>query len=213
MAKKAKEVQALTEFIDEYPDVYNVGEWIKTHAEAENFTRVLKIFDRYGIDLTKEREGYDFYALGVVYEAKQSAEARLGTSRKDLETRKTLYTLLIEKLKALAEDPYFCKYLGLNLDEIKNRLAANERALAPLDGKRAGPFKSVKYWLRKILPFVKSQGLGETTRVNLIRDLFIEFEVPGFGTDLRNRGYLEEKDQIRDWDREIMQATKSNSPQ
>ena len=216
IAKRVNKVQTLTEFIDEQRDVYNLGEWIDTGDKDENIarlTRIRKIFSQYGIDLIEEGEGIEFSVLGLVFEAQQSAEARLETSTGQIEANKTLYTLLIEKLAALIEDPRFCQYLGLDLDEIQNRLTKNELALATLDGKRAGQVKPMKYYLRIILPYLKSKGLGETTRVNLIRDLFVECEVPRFGTDHRDRGYLEEKALIREWDREIMQAPRSDSPQ
>lgn len=215
----AKKVQSLTEFMGEFPDVHNSEGWINTLVVAGNLARARNIFDRYGIDLAKEREGYDVYALALVYEASQSEDARKETSLRQIETSKTFYTILIEKLRPLAEDPYFCKSLGLDVDEIKNRLTATELALATFDGKRVGPVKSIKYWLRYILPFLKSQGLGETKRVNLIRDLFIEFDVPvfGIGHKVHQLGSLDRRtqvrDQIREWDREIMQAPKSNSPQ
>ncbi len=200
----AKNLPTLTEFIDEYPDVHNVREWI--HDLPRNYDKIREIFARHRADLLEERECYEVYALGLVSEARSSGEQRLDTSQKQRQAIITFYELLIEKLKPLAEDPYFCSILDLKHNEVKARLERVETVLATFleYNQRAGQIKSIKYWLRYLLPYLHNSELSETKRVNLIYDLFVEFDVP-----LAKQVGI--KGRIKKWDEEILRAQK-NSP-
>ena len=214
----ANKFQTLTEYIDNPLDVHNVGELI--YYIPENLERVQRLFDEYGIDITEESESYDTYTLFLVYEAKRSPDQRLTTSKMQRENNIFFHELIIDKLKPIADDPYFCRIIGLKHDVMKAQLQRTETALATFleHNKRAGQVRSIKNWLSKLLPFLASNRLGQTKRINFIYDLFVEFDVPydenfnyGASTFDSHIGPKAQKDRIRKWEEEIMRAYKDNS--
>lgn len=198
-------------------DPWNIKKIVQFYTDTDNEKRIQNIFSKY-ITTPVGKDGH-FFAGGLVYEILRIPEERLKTSRHERMRTIRFHEALIERIKLILKEPYLCLYLGLSPKMLKYHIGLFEEFIGAEKNKsktqRSGRAKTIKYWMRYLVPYLEGFGLGQTKRVNFVYDLFVEFEVPykegvKFGTSQIDSeiGPIEQKDRIRKWDEEIMQGYK-----